>query len=88
MIGWLFAPLGGVFYPISVLPHWVQVIASWFPLMYIFDAMRNFINNQQLDWEIIIKALTLDVFYLIICAIIFTLAFKNSKKRGLSRLIE
>ena len=88
MMGWLFAPLGGIFYPISVLPFWVQAIASRFPLMYIFDAMRNFIKSGLIDWYLIINALFLNLLYLLIFITIFYLTFKNSKKNGLSRLIE
>jgi ABC-2 type transport system permease protein len=88
MIGWGFAPLGGIFYPINVLPEWVQFIASWFPLMYIFDAVRSFIETNMITWNFIYKALALNIIYVILSAIIFMTAFKYSRNRGLSRLIE
>jgi ABC-2 type transport system permease protein len=88
MIGWGFAPLGGIFYPINVLPQWVQFIASWFPLMYIFDAVRKYIETNQLVWNFIYKAFALNIIYVILSAIIFMTAFKYSRNRGLSRLIE
>ena len=56
--------------------------------MYIFDAMRNFIKSGLIDWYLIINALFLNLLYLLIFITIFYLTFKNSKKNGLSRLIE
>lgn len=88
LIGWGFAPLGGIFYPITVLPKWVQFVASWFPLMHIFDAARKYIETNKLDCHLINKALALNIIYVVISTIIFITTFKYSRNRGLSKLIE
>ncbi len=32
--------LAGVYYPVSVLPEWVQALSALIPLTYLLDAMR------------------------------------------------
>ncbi len=32
--------LSGIYYPVSVLPGWVQVVSAWIPLTYFLDAVR------------------------------------------------
>ena len=43
-IAWLFgafsALLGGAMFPISVMPHWLQIISKVFPITYSLDALR------------------------------------------------
>ena len=33
-------PVSGVYYPIGILPHWLQVIAHGLPTSYVFEGMR------------------------------------------------
>ena len=35
------APLGCIYYPIEILPNWLQLIAKALPLVHIFEEMRN-----------------------------------------------
>ena len=37
----LLAPLGCVYYPISILPEWLQVISKFLPLVYVFEEARS-----------------------------------------------
>jgi ABC-2 type transport system permease protein len=50
------APLCGVYYPVSVLPEFLQVISSILPPAYIFDGMRSILINQTLDLNLLAKA--------------------------------
>ncbi len=47
--GWLVQGLsyllGGVYYPISVLPHWAQVLAQVLPITHSLEAMRKMLLN-------------------------------------------
>ena len=40
------APLGCIYYPIEILPEWLQVIAKLLPLVHIFEEMRNILIND------------------------------------------
>ncbi len=86
VIGWFFAPLVGVFYPIDILPHWAQTLSFCLPPTYIFQAMRTYISSGVLDIHLLITAAILSVIYFIgiICLIYYS--FKKSKVYGLTRL--
>jgi ABC-2 type transport system permease protein len=39
-LGYVFLLLGGVLFPVSVMPHWLQAIAWFIPLKHALEAMR------------------------------------------------
>ncbi len=39
--------LGGVYYPISVLPGWMQSIAVWIPITHSLEALRHLLLGNQ-----------------------------------------
>ena len=51
------APLGCIYYPIEILPEWLQVIAKLLPLVHIFEEMRNILIYDTLDYFQILKAI-------------------------------
>ena len=53
----LLAPLGCVYYPLSILPEWLQVISKFLPLVYVFEEARSILINNSVDIENIINAL-------------------------------
>lgn len=87
IVGWLVAPLGGVFYQINVLPIWAQKLSGLLPLVYIFDAIRYFIKNKILDTNLIAKAMILNLLYLALAIFLLRKVFNLSRKKGLDRLI-
>lgn len=42
----LLAPFAGVFYPLSTLPCWMQVIGHLLPASYVFEGMRTIVAGQ------------------------------------------
>ena len=42
----LVTPFAGVFYPISILPEWMQVISRLLPPSYVFEALRAIVAGQ------------------------------------------
>src|SRR5512146_1526788 len=50
----LLSPFAGVFYPISVLPVWMQYIARLLPASYVFEAMRAVLAGQAVsNWALL-----------------------------------
>ena len=37
----ILAPLGCVYYPLSILPDWLQILAKTLPLVYIFEEVQD-----------------------------------------------
>ena len=78
----LLAPLGCVYYPLSILPEWLQILAKGLPLVYIFEEARSILVNEVVNYKNIITALTLNLFYFSSSVIVFYLAFHQARKRG------
>ena len=78
----LLAPLGCVYYPLSILPDWLQVIAKILPLVYIFEEVRSILLDNVVDYSNIITALKLNLIYFASAVSIFYLAFYGARKKG------
>jgi len=78
----LLAPLGCVYYPLSILPDWLQILAKGLPLVYIFEEARSILVNNVVNYSNIMTALMLNLIYFISAIIIFYLAFYGARKKG------
>ena len=76
------APLGCIYYPIDILPEWLQFIAKLIPLVHIFEEMRNILIYDSINYFQILKASFISLVYFIIGIIIFYLSYKGAKNRG------
>ena len=76
------APLGCIYYPIEILPNWLQVIAKLLPLVYIFEEMRNILIYDIVSYYQIIKAIVISMAYFILGISAFYLSYNGAKNRG------
>ena len=76
------APLGCIYYPVEILPGWLQIIANILPLVHIFEEMRNILINDIISYNKIILAITISIFYFIIGVTIFYISYAGAKIRG------
>jgi ABC-2 type transport system permease protein len=75
-------PVSGVYYPISVLPHWLQVIAWGLPPAYIFEGMRSIMLEKTVHWDMLAVAFGLSAVYLVIGFQVFQWFFRSSRRAG------
>ena len=47
----LISPFAGVFYPIAVLPGWMQAVAMALPPSYVFEGMRAVVAGNPPPWD-------------------------------------
>ncbi len=78
----LLAPLGCIYYPLSILPDWLQILAKTLPLVYIFEEVRSILLNNVVNYSNIMSALTLNLFYFLLSVFIFYSAFHKARKKG------
>ena len=78
----ILAPLGCVYYPLSILPEWLQIIAKGLPLVYIFEEARSILVNNAVNYSNIVSALILNLIYFSFAIVIFYLAFSGARKKG------
>jgi ABC-2 type transport system permease protein len=85
-LGWvipfLIQPVSAVFYPVSVLPKWMQVLSQAFPLTYVFEGMRQILKSGRLDVRTIWCALFLNLVYMVITAMLFRTFLRDARRLG------
>jgi ABC-2 type transport system permease protein len=78
----LLAPLGCIYYPLSILPDGLQLLAKALPLVYIFEEVRSILLNNVVNYNNILSALILNLIYFTLSIIVFYSAFREARKRG------
>jgi ABC-2 type transport system permease protein len=77
------APVSGVYYPIAVLPVWLQWVAHALPSAYVFEGMRGILVQHEVRLDLMAIAAVLDVVYLLIGSAAFLAYFRMARRRGL-----
>jgi ABC-2 type transport system permease protein len=75
-------PLTCVYYPVSVLPAWLQSIAWALPPTYVFEGMRALILDHSFRADLMIKAFLLNALYFGVAVYIFLLLLKSARRIG------
>jgi ABC-2 type transport system permease protein len=76
------SPISGIYYPISVLPVWLQWIAWCFPTAYVFEGMRAVLFQNVVRLDYLVAALGLDAVYLAIGSLILLWSFRRARRTG------
>jgi ABC-2 type transport system permease protein len=78
-------PLACVYYPVAVLPHWLQVVAWALPPTYVFEGMRALLIDHVFRADLMVDALLINAVLFIVSFAIF-LGLLNSARRAGSLL--
>ena len=76
------APLGCIYYPIEILPNFLQLVAKALPLVHIFEEMRNILMTETVNYFNIFKSILISAIYFILGVIVFYISYFGAKKRG------
>jgi ABC-2 type transport system permease protein len=79
----LIAPFAGVFYPVSVLPGWMQAISRILPPSYVFEGMRAIIRRQPWHVADLGIGFGLSIFYILAAALLFRQVYRTAVRTGL-----
>lgn len=79
----LFQPIAAVFYPVSVLPGWLQPVALATPAAHVFEGMRAVLQDGRFDTGLLLNAAALNILYLAIGCAGFLGMFRVARRRGL-----
>lgn len=77
-----FAPISGVYYPVSALPGWLQPVALATPSAHVFEGMRAVLFERAVPWHHLAWAVGLDLVYLAIGAGLLLYAFRLARRDG------
>ena len=81
-LAFLFLPVSAVFYPVEVLPPFLQKLATWVPSSYVFEGMRQVILEGSLKLGPLLKASLLNMAYLGGSYLIFLRVYHGALLRG------
>jgi ABC-2 type transport system permease protein len=74
-------PIACVFYPVSVLPAWLQPVALALPAAHIFEGMRAALHNS-IQWNQLAEAGILNLVWLLLAIAVFAAQFRTARIRG------
>jgi ABC-2 type transport system permease protein len=77
-----FQPLCASFFPLSLLPAWLQKISLLFPATYVFEAARASLASPVVNWNYMLIALAENIVYLFVALWLFHWMFSRSKASG------
>jgi len=86
VFAFLFAPFSAVYYPVALLPNWLQSIALCLPTSYIFEGMRSVIATGEFPVKDFAMSMGLNAVYLTCALMLFRFMFEKSRARGFDRL--
>jgi ABC-2 type transport system permease protein len=78
----LLAPVSGVYYPIAVLPPWMQGVANALPAAHVFEGMRALLLQHEFRWDHFWWALALNAVYMVVGVAVFASAIRHARDHG------
>ncbi len=77
------APLSGIYYPIDVLPGWLQPVAWALPSSHVFEGMRSVLLGDGFRPDLLAASMALNGVYLILAGAWFLITLRIARVRGL-----
>jgi ABC-2 type transport system permease protein len=81
-IMFLFLPLTCVYYPVSVLPEWLQYIAWTLPPTYVFEGMRALLIDHVFRADLMLQALALNAVFMTAGVVAFVRLLDSARNQG------
>jgi ABC-2 type transport system permease protein len=81
-IMFLFLPLVCVYYPVSVLPDWLQVFAWMLPPTYVFEGMRALLVDKVFRFDLMLQAFALNVVVFTLSTVAFLALLRSARQHG------
>ena len=75
-------PISAVFYPVAVLPVWVQPLALALPAAHVFEGMRAILLHGTLPWPHLAAAIGLNAAWMGAAILVFARQFRAARERG------
>lgn len=75
-------PFAAVFYPVAVLPGWLQPVALSIPAAHVFEGMRAALLEDRIAWGHLAAAFGLDLIWLAAAGALFLHQFQQARVRG------
>jgi ABC-2 type transport system permease protein len=81
-IMFILLPLTCVYYPVTVLPHWLQHVAWLLPPTYVFEGMRALMIDHVFRADLMLEALGLNAVLFVLGSAAFLRLLKSARRSG------
>ncbi|HEY5306692.1 MAG TPA: ABC transporter permease [Pseudolabrys sp.] len=81
-IMFLFLPLTCVYYPVTVLPHWLQYVSWSLPPTYVFEGMRALLIDHVFRADLMLEALAFNIVLFAGASIAFLKLLQSARVQG------
>ena len=75
-------PLACIYYPVDVLPGWLQHVAWMLPPTYVFEGMRSLLTDHVFRSELMIDALAINGVLLVASFLVFLALLRGARRHG------
>ncbi|MDB5514093.1 MAG: hypothetical protein JWQ17_851 [Tardiphaga sp.] len=75
-------PLCCVYYPVTVLPHWLQYVAWSLPPTYVFEGMRALLSDHVFRADLMVQALLINAVLFAGSFAIFLALLRSARRHG------
>ena len=81
-LAFVILPLSCVYYPVSVLPEWLQPLSWILPPTYVFEGLRALIIDHVFRADLMLWAFALNVFYFGAATFAFLALLESARRQG------
>jgi ABC-2 type transport system permease protein len=78
----ILAPVSAIYYPVSILPSWLQYVAWALPSAHVFEGMRAIMFQHVFPLDHLVWAAGLDALWLGAGGLVFLLCLRQARRRG------
>ena len=75
-------PLACVYYPVRMLPHWLQYVSWSLPPTYVFEGMRALLIDHVFRADLMVQALAINAALLVASFAAFLALLKSARRHG------
>ncbi|MGC1522548.1 MAG: ABC transporter permease [Steroidobacteraceae bacterium] len=79
----LVSPFAAVFYPLGVLPHWMQAVAHALPPSYVFEGMRALLAGRPFPGTLLLQGSSVALVELLLAAYFYGRVYRHAVRTGL-----
>jgi ABC-2 type transport system permease protein len=79
----LLSPFAAVFYPLSVLPPWMQWVARVLPPAYVFEGMRGLLNGHAFPAPLLLQGAAIALIELLAAGYCYSRVYRHAVRSGL-----
>jgi ABC-2 type transport system permease protein len=79
----MLSPFAAVFYPLAILPQWMQAVARALPPSYVFEGMRSLLAGGPFPGTLLLRGTAVALLELLLAAYFYGRIYRRAVRTGL-----